>query len=102
LRASFAPGFLFFVVLADEWPDEIENGAEDVLRGFEKRSLPDSFAVGAELFVEAVDVYDQPKTPERAVAELIGRNPEVAVIDVDEFAKDIDEKPVAAGRSPPI
>jgi hypothetical protein len=37
---------LFFVVVADEWPDEIENGAEDVLCGFEKRSLPDSFAVG--------------------------------------------------------
>jgi hypothetical protein len=51
---------LFFIVLADEWPDEIENGAEDVLRGSEKRSLPDSFAVGAELFVEAVDVYDRP------------------------------------------
>jgi hypothetical protein len=30
------------------------------------------------------------------VAELIGRNPEVAVVDVDESAKDVDEKPVAA------
>ena len=80
----------------NERPNIIENGPQNILRGCKKLAGPNGLSVGSEFLVEAVNVYDQPEAAECPMAEFIRRDAEVAVIDVDEPPKNIDEKSMSA------
>src|SRR5947207_8858167 len=74
--------------------DRVENRAEDILRRRQQRPFADRLAVRPELSVEAVHVNDEPEPPEGPVAELVRRDPEMAVDDVNKPAEHIHEKTV--------
>ena len=73
----------------------VEDRPQHILGRIEQGTLADCLAIRAESLVQSVHVDDESEAPEGAVSQLVGRNAEVPVVNVEEPSVHIDEEPVA-------